>query len=185
MSKTDWFWGAALLLSACAGGVAEPTAIPATIVRPEQPAPLFENDVRAYRMATAAAPLFPPGATTATGAGVRAGASPVAGVEETLVQRPSAMGIVRAVSSLYAAPDGAVAEGVALIVGATVTVTGRSADGRWLALFTADGIPGWLPANVLQLYGAGDLTTVDSAVGPGPIATLINEAMQPLPAPPK
>ncbi len=61
----------------------------------------------------------------------------------------------------------------------TVTVTGRSADGNWLAIYTDDATAGWVPAGSLVLYGDEDLTTVDRAFSPAPVATLLAEAMLP------
>ena len=59
-------------------------------------------------------------------------------------------------------------------------MTGRSADGQFLAVYNDAAIAGWVPAGQLKLFGGDDLTVVDSAISPGPIATLIADAMQPL-----
>ena len=97
-------------------------------------------------------------------------------------QNPSAMGVVRVSARLHTAPNAAFGGDRVLAVGTTVTVTGRGIDRDWLAVFLGDGEAGWLPTTALQLFGDDDLTIVDSAEGPGPIATLIYEALQPLPA---
>ena len=92
-------------------------------------------------------------------------------------QPPTAMGIVRFRTPLQEEPGGATIE--TLYAGDTVTVTGRSEDGDYLAVFTDDGHPGWLSRNSVTLFGDDDLTVVSRALGPGPVATLIADALTP------
>jgi hypothetical protein len=93
-------------------------------------------------------------------------------------QTPSAIGIATAGATLLEQPGGGVVRHLAL--GEVATVTGQSADGRYLAAYTNDGATGWVAAGQLTLYGATDLVVVTVAAGPGPIATLLAEAMQPI-----
>ena len=170
-----------LLLAACAGGPrqGEATALPADIVRPAQPTPIFANSALVFRLTPDATPM----PTAESPAQLSAGPAPVptlaayAQLRAWLPSRPpTAMAIVRNSTPLLDGPAGAVLE--QLGAGATVTVTGRAADGRTVAAFTATGVPGWIRADALFLYGADDLIEVDQTLGPGPVATMIAEAMQ-------
>ena len=67
-----------------------------------------------------------------------------------------------------------------LPAGATVTITGKSADGNAYAVFGHDAVTGWLAASAVAVYGGDDLIVVDFSLGPGPIATLMAEAMVPV-----
>ncbi len=89
---------------------------------------------------------------------------------------PTALAIVRSSAALLAAPDGELLE--RLGAGATLTVTGRAADDRYVAVFTADGVPGWILTDRLVLFGSDDLVEVEQALGAGPIATMLAEAME-------
>jgi hypothetical protein len=89
---------------------------------------------------------------------------------------PVALGVVRSGALLLDAPDGAIVE--RLPAGAAVTITGRSADERYLAAYTAVGVPGWIAAGSLILYGEEALTEVDEPFGPGPVATMVADAME-------
>lgn len=175
------------LLAGCANAQAEPTAIPASIVRPEQPTPSYAGTLPQFRLAEATrAPVFVP--TRDANAAATIAAQQVSGPSRRSLlqallmnQPPSATGIAPGGATILDAPGGSA---VGSVPGAgTVTVTGRSADGRWLAIYTDDGIAGWVSAGALVLYGDDDLTTVDSAFSPGPVSTLIAEAMQPVSTP--
>ena len=65
----------------------------------------------------------------------------------------------------------------ALPAGEIVTVTGKTADGGFVAVYTNAFAVGWVATNSLTLYAAEDLTVVDRALEPGPVATLMAEAM--------
>ena len=92
--------------------------------------------------------------------------------------RPNALGILAGGGILYTAPNGAARAN--LQVGATLTITGRSADRAWYAAYLADGTAGWVPAAQVRVFGdASELETVDESLGPAVVATLIAEASQP------
>ena len=99
-------------------------------------------------------------------------------VTSTLNQTPSALGIVQGGAVLFEQPNGRALGN--LPTGATVTVTGKSADGRYLAVYTEQGNAGWMAAGQVRLFGGDGLVVVPTANGPGPIATLLAEAMQPV-----
>jgi hypothetical protein len=90
---------------------------------------------------------------------------------------PSAMGVATGGATIFDQPGGAVVG--SLPAGGTITVTGRSQDGAWLAVYTNDAISGWVSAGALRLFGADDLETVTNALSPAPVATMIAEAMIP------
>ena len=92
--------------------------------------------------------------------------------------RPTALGILSAGGLLYSAPGaGAVTN---LQLGATLTITGRSADGAWFAAYLADGIAGWVPAAQVRVFGdVNQLEIVQESLGPAVVATLIAEASKP------
>jgi uncharacterized protein YraI len=92
-------------------------------------------------------------------------------------QPPSAMGIASGGVTVYSEPGGAALTSVP--PGLALTVTGRSRDGAWLAVYTNDAVVGWIPAGSVLLYGADDLTIVDKAFSPAPVATLLAQAMTP------
>jgi len=177
----------ALFVSACGRDrAAEPTALPPDVARPDQPTPVFDNSARVFRLTPP--PTIPAnGAYAAAGQGLASFKTPAASAsdsqERALLrsvlagQPPTALGIVRSQTTLRVEPGGEVIE--RLFAGETVTITGRSPDGRHLAAFTATGAPGWLPSAGVTLYGADDLTVVEQSVGPGPVATRIAEAMTP------
>ena len=48
------------------------------------------------------------------------------------------------------------------------------------AVFTDVGETGWVDAGAVTLFGGDDLLVVEYPIGPGPIATLIAEAMAPV-----
>lgn len=103
-------------------------------------------------------------------------------VDRLALQPPAtALGIVRGGAALLAAPNGAVTQ--QLPAGATVTLTGKTADGGWLAAYNARGASGWIAASSLVLFGEETLAVVTEARGPGDIATLLATAMAPVPMP--
>lgn len=176
--------GLVIGVAACGQEQATPTPIPASVVRPEQPAPVYPAST-AFTLATPVVTLptvtiMPPEAITSA-----AEATTVAWpqtVDLTALQPPpTGMGILRGGAALLATPNGpAVAQ---LPGGAVVTLTGKSADGAWVAAYTEEGGSGWLAASQLTLFGADTLTVVTEAVGPGLAATLVAEAMTPMTMP--
>lgn len=178
---------AVLVLSACGGaGLATPTAIPADVVRPDQPTPVLSTAMPRFRLEES--PREPVIVTTPEAQTPDAfdGAS----LEEKraallaswlMDQPPSALGIAPGGASIVDNPGGRVI--ASLPAAGTVTVTGRSADGAWLAVFTEGAVGGWVPAGSLILYGADDLTVVDKPFAPAPVATLLAEAMLPVSTP--
>ncbi|MDQ3249517.1 MAG: SH3 domain-containing protein [Chloroflexota bacterium] len=170
------------MLAACGGGPPAPTAIPADIVRPQQSTPVYGQS--AGQFALAAASLVITDAVAPTLA-MPSPESAVVAANPTrrplmlpMQQTPSALGIANAGAALLAAPGGRVL--ATLPPGATLTVTGKSADQRYLAAYTGEGVAGWVAAGQLLLFGGDDLIVVEAAVGPGPIATLLAEAMKPV-----
>ncbi len=92
--------------------------------------------------------------------------------------RPNALGILAGGGILYTAPGGAARAN--LQVGATLTITGRSADSAWFAAYLADGTAGWVPAAQVRVFGdTTELETVQESLGPAVVATLIAQASQP------
>ena len=92
---------------------------------------------------------------------------------------PTALGIVVGGGPLYSAPGGGAV--VNMQVGATLTITGRSADGGWYAAYLADGTAGWAPASQVRIFGdAAGLEIVQESLGPAVVATLIAEASSPV-----
>lgn len=180
-----WMSGVGLVIgvAACAGEQATPTPIPASAVRPEQPAPVYAASM-AFTLATPVAALptvaiIPPDATPAIAA---TSLPSLSMLDLTAFQPPpTGMGIVRVGTSLVATPGGVTV--VQLPAGAVVTLTGKSADGGWVAAYTEEGGSGWLAVNRLTLFGAETLTVVSEAVGPGLAATLVAEAMAPMTMP--
>lgn len=65
-------------------------------------------------------------------------------------------------------------------VGGVLTVTGKSTDGDWYAVYNEDAVYGWVPASQLRVYGADALIVVDQALDPAPVATLLAQAYQPV-----
>lgn len=93
-------------------------------------------------------------------------------------ERPTALGILSRGGALYNAPGGAITANLQL--GATLTITGRSADRAWFAAYLANGAAGWVPAGQVRLFGdVADLETVDESLGPAVVATLIAQASLP------
>lgn len=180
-----WVIGLGLVvgLVACERDRATPTPIPASAVRPEQPAPVYSAST-AFTLATPVVALptvvITSPATSPVAAVTPVIASPTFDLT-TLQPPPTAMGIVRGGASLVAMPGGATV--AQLPAGAVVTLTGKSADGGWVAAYTEAGTSGWLAANRVTRFGADTLTVVTAAVGPGLAATLVAEAMAPMTMP--
>jgi hypothetical protein len=61
-----------------------------------------------------------------------------------------------------------------------VTITGISADGAWYAVYDEAAVFGWTPASQLRIFGGDDLIVVETAPDPGPVATLIAQAREPV-----
>jgi uncharacterized protein YraI len=187
-----------LLLAACGGppGLAQPTPLPPQ-VRPDQPTPVYPT----LTPAPPAPTLTPVPEGEGNGVGNRAGAE-VASPEPTatpaegnspadlarvadlaaaaaLANQPTGLAIVGSGgAALRDGPGGSVQR--TLNTGAAVTVTGKSTDGRWLAVFLDNGVPGWLDMGSVTLFGSEDLPVVTRAIGAQVLATMIAEASQPI-----
>lgn len=176
--------GLAMGLAACGGEQATPTPIPAAAVRPDQPSPVYAAST-AFTLATPVAPLPTVAMLSAAVITGTITAPPVAALQAldlaALQPPPTGMGILRGGAALLTAPAGSAV--VQLPAGAVVTLTGKSADGGWVAVYTADGGSGWLAVNRLTVFGAETLTVVTEAVGPGLAATMVAEAMMPIAMP--
>ena len=171
------------LLSGCGGPAqATPTAIPASVVRPVQPTPVYASDASVFALGTpAAAPQFVPTPAADSAAAVEdlGGAGARAAIQLYMQnQTPSAVAIAPGGATIYAERGGRAVASVP--VGGVLTVTGKSADGGWYAVYNEDADYGWTPASQLRVYGGEDLVAVDEAPDPGPIATLLAQAAQPV-----
>lgn len=173
-----------LLLGACSGGAPQgtPTPIPASIVRPVQPTPVYPARADLFTLATPSnTPIIlsptPEAPSAAALSEVEAG--PV-GWQALLAieQPPSAIGIATGGATIYATPGGRALK--SLPAASVLNVTGVSPDGRWLSVYDETAVYGWTPAGQLVLFGADDLTTVATAVDPAVVATLIADVMQPV-----
>lgn len=171
----------ALLLTACGGGPpAQPTAIPASVAKPEQPSPDLVRGKPVFRAPEASATVIivPDADVNVSSQFVdpETGSSPSAQLSFELP--PSALGIATSGTSIVDKPGGNV---MATVPGGNIlTVTGRSSDKKFLAVYNDAGISGWVPVNSLKLFGADDLTVVEFAISPAPIATFLAELMIPL-----
>ena len=169
------------LLAGCGGpAVASPTAIPASVVRPVQPTPSYPTSAAVYALLTpGTTPQFvdasPAGSAAASTSGSGARAAVALYMQE---QTPSAMGIAPGGAAIYAERGGRVLASVP--VAGVLTVTGKSADGAWYAVYNNDAIFGWTPAGQLRVYGDEDLVVVEEAPDPAPIATLLAQAAEPV-----
>lgn len=172
------------LLTACGGAAPQgtPTPIPANVVRPVQPTPVYPARADVFTLATPTiTPIFltptpePPSAAalSAVGNGPASWRALL-----TIAQPPSAMGIATGGAVIYDAPGGRVLKRVPAT--GVLSVTGISEDGRWLSVYDDDAVFGWTPVSQLVLYGADDLTVVTEAVDPAIVATLIANVMQPV-----
>ena len=172
------------LLAGCGGTPGTPTPLPAAAVRPEQPAPVYPAST-AFTSITPTVVLptlamSPLALLTVTGDELTP-AAPKLSLAAAQLPALTGMGIVRGGAALLAAPNGAVRQ--QLPAGAVVTVTGKSADGGWIAAYDERGTSGWLAAQQLVLLGTETLTVVTMAAGPGLAATLVAQAMEPMAMP--
>lgn len=172
------------LLAGCGGTTGTPTPLPAAIVRPEQPTPVYPASM-AFTLITPTQSL-PVVAITQTTAlpVISEEATPIApklSLAAAQLPFPTGMGIVRGGTALLEIPNGAVRQ--QLPAGAVVTLTGKSADGAWVAAYDDQGTSGWLAAQQLVLLGTETLTVVTTASGPGLAATLVAQAMAPMAMP--
>ena len=180
-----------MLTAACGRRPSEPTPLPLG-TRVDQPTPDFSapaqadtadqpTDQVAESLRTRLAQQQTQTAPTAAPAGdAPAPTSSILSVQPDLAvfSRPTALGILSGGGLLYSAPAGPIA--ATLQVGATLTITGRSADGAWFAAYLADGVAGWVPAAQVRVFGdANQLETVQESLGPAVVATLIAEASKP------
>jgi hypothetical protein len=171
-----------ILLTACGGAAPTATPLSPDVVRPVQPTPAYGN-AQQYTLATPDAvnpttPLLP----TPTPAGT-ASLIPVAARPQLLPMAlpslpPSGMGIATGGGTLVDQPGGRVV--ASLAVGEAVTVTGKSADGRYVAVYTNAFVSGWVAVGQLALYGVDDLEIVEDLPNPAPVATLMAEALVPV-----
>lgn len=92
---------------------------------------------------------------------------------------PSLLGIVHAGVQLQETPAGNTA--ATLPAGTTLTVTGLSADGRYVAAYTAAGTAGWVERNALRLFGdVESLLVVDEPFRPDALDALLVDAQKPV-----
>ncbi|MEZ4860840.1 MAG: SH3 domain-containing protein [Caldilineaceae bacterium] len=175
-------------LAACGRDRATPTPIPANVVRPVQPTPAYATAL-SFTVATPGGEVqlltgtvTPPLLASLTQPVVLPTPLPLSQADLTRLAPPlMALAIVRSGAPLLDQPNGRTL--VNLPAGAPLTVTGKAADGRWLAIYTETGTTGWMAINTLTLFGAADLPVVTTADGPGMIATLLAEAMTPIAMP--
>jgi hypothetical protein len=170
------------LLAGC-GGPAVPTAtpIPASLVRVPQPTPAFPDRADVFSNATPQAAVFaePVRASEPTRAPQTPGAVSRALLRVAVsAQTPSAMGLAPGGGAIYDRPGGRVLGSIPSA--GVVTVTGISADGAWYAVYDEAAVFGWTPASQLRIFGGDDLIVVDEAPDPGPVATLIAQAREPM-----
>lgn len=191
MTSTGWRWprwrglppGSLLLLAlltACGGTPGTPTPLPAAAVRPEQPAPVYPVST-AFTLITSTVVLPTSQPALLLSIDEMTPVAPALSLAVAAIPALTGMGIVRGGASLLSAPNGVARQ--QLPAGAVVTVTGKSADGAWLAAYDEQGTSGWLAAQQLVLLGTETLTVVTTAAGPGLAATLIAQAMEPMAMP--
>ena len=180
------------LLTACGRRPGQPTPLPPG-TRVFQPTPDFsapaqadtatqtsEQVVDSLRTRLARQQETPTAAPAATGDASPDPTQSVLSANPSLAvfSRPTALGILSGGGLLYSAPAGPIA--ATLQVGATLTITGRSADRAWFAAYLADGSAGWVPAAQVRVFGdANQLEIVQESLGPAVVATLIAEASKP------
>ena len=183
-----------LLLTACGRRPGQPTPLPpgtrvaqstpdfsapAQADSPTQTADQVADSLRA-RLAQQRTPTAPapPSAASADANPAPTPSALSAYPSLAVFSRPTALGILSAGGLLYTAPGAGVLAN--LQIGATLTITGRSADGAWFAAYLADGIAGWVPAAQVRVFGdANELEIVQESLGPAVVATLIAEASKP------
>ncbi|MFN8442169.1 MAG: SH3 domain-containing protein [Caldilineaceae bacterium] len=169
------------LLAACGGGTpAAPTAIPASVAQPQQPKPELVKGKPVFESTNDATPVIivPATETDIDPSLLLADEGTPTPLSLSFHIPPTALGIATGGASIVDAPNGRVVATVP--AGSTLTVTGRSSDGKFLAVYEDDGTAGWVTVGSLQLYGADDLTVVEQPIFPAPIITLLAEQMIPL-----
>jgi hypothetical protein len=174
---------AQFLLSGCGGPQqAQATAIPASVVRPVQPAPQYPGGSDVFLLPTPGATArFVPTAAAEAAVNVddEANSQQWAAIKLFIEnQTPSAVGIAPGGTAVYAERGGRTLASVP--VGGVLTVTGKSADGAWYSVYNEDAVFGWVPAGQLRVYGGDDLIVVEVAPDPAPVATLLAQAAQPV-----
>lgn len=177
-----WLCAMGLLLAACGGAPTTPTPLPADVVRPEQPTPIYGDSATFSDVAATpifATPIYTP--STSISAAITA-VAPALNIAALAQLPPTGMGIVLGGTSLLDSPGGAVV--ASLPAGTPLTLTGKSADGAWLTAYTNAGAAGWVKASALARYGDDQLIVVTEAFGPGPAATLVADALIPIAMPP-
>ena len=176
-------FGLVFILSGCGGARGgTPTPIPASVARPQQPTPVYPEQADVFSLVTPQATAQFMAAASAA-AGIAAVETP-ADLQRAAVrlfienQMPAATGIAGGGTAIYAEPGGRTL--AAVPVGGVLTVTGKSADGSWYAVYNKDAVFGWAPVGQLIVYGADTLVVVEQAPDPGPVATLLAQANQPV-----
>lgn len=172
-----------LVLGGCGGAQrAQPTAIPADVVRPVQPAPKYPGGAEVFSLLTPGAPpQFVPTAAAEDALAVAdaSGSQQRAAIKLFIEnQTPSAVGISPGGTAIYAARGGRAL--AAVPAGGVLTVTGKSADGAWYSVYNDKAVFGWVPAGQLRVYGGDDLVVVETAPDPAPVATLLAQAAVPV-----
>ena len=183
-----------MLTAACGRRPGEPTPLPPG-TRVAQPTPDFSAPAQAdsaadnagqvvqslrTRLAQQRAQTAPTAASAAPAGATPAPTPTTLRIDPSLAvfSQPTALGILSGGGLLYSAPGGRVVAN--LQMGATLTITGRSADGAWFAAYLADGAAGWVPAAQVRVFGdANQLEIVQQSLGPAVVATLIAEASKP------
>ena len=80
----------------------------------------------------------------------------------TFAANSNAVAVVRSSGAdLYDAPDGAAIQSLAR--GSALEAIGRTADGAWLKVTTADGVTGWTPAARLVVFAVENLPALSDA----------------------
>lgn len=174
--------GIGALLVACGGPPGTPTPLPPDVVRPEQPTPVYAGNTTFNAVVTT--PIFATPILTPSTIISDTFAPITLGFDRSLLAQvpPSGLGLVLGGTALLDRPGGALIEN--LPGGTPLTLTGKSADDLWLAVYTNGGVAGWVNAAGLARYGEANLLVVEQAFGPGPVATLIADAMIPIEMPP-
>jgi len=170
------------LLCGCGGPPTTPTPLPADVARPQQSTPVYASNTTYNEVAVTpifATPILTPSTLISdTFAGV------TIGFDRALLAQvpPTGLGIALGGVALLDNPGGALLEN--LPGGTPLTLTGKTADERWLAVYTNAGVAGWVSIDAIARYGEAHLLVVEQAFGPGPVATLIADAMIPIEMPP-
>lgn len=182
LKKIGWLCSLCALCMGCGGPPGTPTPLPPDVARPEQPTPSYASSATFNEVAVTpifATPILTPSTLISdTFAGV------TTGFDRALLAQvpPTGLGIALGNAGLFDRPGGTLLEN--LPGGTPLTLTGKSADGLWRAVYTNAGVAGWVNATALVRYGEANLLVVEQAFGPGPVATLIADAMIPITMPP-